>query len=546
VATHTGDVTVELRALLEEHCPDIAEEVLAAYRTASAVLARLEPASGAPGDPDAPAPLRWSHLSVGDVAGVDEVVGAVNAPLQAVAALLKVIAGILDVVSALLLQISDPVRALVMAAYQLLKEIIDDLLGSGCYLYADAPGVLSTAATVADLRLAAADPEQWKAGDPLAPAQQPDAFAGWAHTFERSFDDPGDENRPILSDGARVEAVFLVAAFPNLVDLRPVLPILATLFDLGAFQRAYDEWLGLPGFDQENSRLEARPVAPDWRSWKLRDIGPPDYPLRELERLPELLKGLLLNVGSIVDLLRNLVTAVRAKVAMLEELVAMIQRVVEMLQAITATGVHALAVSTDEGVRGLVRAFLDAEERPGTDEHGRSVPQLGMVGICLLAGTSTAATVPIWLLLGMDGAMQRAVDALQADAARHAEAVEAAAADLAASATAAWEGTGQSGSQPRDLGVTGLVSDFTDALGEAAAAGPELVAALGLDPAAADEAARSDRSALMARVEQAHAEGTRLDPRMLAQLEATRRARRRGSRSLVMRQEALNPPGGDA
>ena len=68
-----------------------------------------------------------------------------------------------------------------------------------------------------------------------------------------------------------------------------------------------------------------------------------------------------------------------------------------------------------------------------------------------------------------------------------------------------------------------------------------MLAALGLTEEEADELARSNRTGLVTGLEQAMAEGTPLDPVVLAHIEATRRARRRGSRSLAMAYGSRRP-----
>ena len=305
--------------------------------------------------------LRWRRLTLGDVPGVSEIVSIVSPPVQVVSAVLSIVAGTLEILQALLLALPDPIRALIMAAYELLKTIIDDILASGAYLYVDAPGLLSNIATLQDMGAEIDDPPEWVAGDPTArPVILAEGFDAWAHTFEQSFDDPGDENRPIFSDGAPVEALFIVATFPELVDLRQFAQLFEKLLDMRAFKKIWDEFQ-FPADDPDRTRVRGRSVAPDWRSWKLRDVAPPDYPLRKLERVPEYLKTLMLNIDNIVDLISDMIAAIQDKVRVLQEIVELIESVIDMLRALAATGLHVLPVVTSEGVEGLKRAFLEAE-----------------------------------------------------------------------------------------------------------------------------------------------------------------------------------------
>ncbi|WP_298460918.1 hypothetical protein [uncultured Cellulomonas sp.] len=540
MVAYGGDATADLRALLQEHCPDIVDEVMAAYAVAQAAAHAGRTGDGGAGGGAGTGP-RWSRLTLGQVPGVQQVVDATATPLEAVASALKVVAGLLDVLSAFLLEIPDPIRALVLAAYEILKEVVDDLLSSGAYLYSDLPGVTSWAATTADLGTAAREPSSWKAGDHQAPPPRVGAFEGWASTFRRSFDDPGDGDRPIFSEGATVEAVFVMATAPGMADLVPLLHGLGALVDDRALLQAI-EALGdveMPGFedwlhpDPDDWRVRGTPTGPSWRSWKLRDIAPPDYPLRELERVPELLLAILSNIDSIVGLLKDLIRAIRSKIEVLLEIAETIQRVVEMIRSLTASGLHVLVVVTHDGVDGLVQAFLDAADRPGRDAEGHDVPGLVVGGACLLAGTSTAlwAAGPalVWKLLGVDGPMDDARAALADDLQRHRSALEAA----GAPAVDAWdrmkegvvEHTGVYAAQSQEQWerLEAAVTGMGPALGRAP---EELLAGLA-----------GFRGDVMGQVEQAYGGGAPLDPLVIAEIEATRAARGRGRRSLAARQQ---------
>jgi hypothetical protein len=540
MATRTGNAIADLLALLQEHCPEVAEAFLAAAGAPGTAAGAAAGApgtapgtaagagAGAPGAADG-SQLRWHRLTLGQIPGVNEFISTARVPLQAVLALLEFIAGILEVISSLLLAIPDPIRALILAAYSLLKQIVDDLLASGCYIYFDAPGITSNLATLSDMGADIPPVPAWLAGNPTPkPTREADGFERWAFRFEQSFDDPGDENRPTFSDGAPVEALFIVATAPQLVDLRPVLAILAKLFDLGAFEAAWEKFLdGAP--DPDRARLRASSIAPDWRAWRLRDIGPPDYPLRKLEKVPELLKSLLLNVDNIVQLIKDLVDAVRDKIELLRELIAILQALIDLLQALSATGLHALAVATDEGVTGLKQAFLEATNRPNTDAQGNVLTAHAIVGVCLLTGTTNA--LPIWALLGEGQSFEQAYQGLHEDWQELEEQAQASLEDTKAIATDAWEGTGEGDGSAPDLGIQGLWGELTESFAEQR---DTVLRNLGLSQEEADEQARSNRNELIARLEQALQEGTKLDPRVLAHIEATRRARRRGRRSLAM------------
>ena len=535
MGAYGGDVTADLRALLEVHCPDIVDEVMAAYevaRSAAQTLGDGEQAADGTGP-------RWSRLTLGQIPGVQQMADAASVPIEAVASALKVIAGLLDVLTAFLLEIPDPIRAMILAAYEILKEVIDDLLSSGCYLYTDLPGVTSWKTTVEETAAAAAEPSSWKAGDYQAAPPMLGAFESWASTFRRSFDDPGDGDRPIFSEGATVEAVFVMATAPGMADIVPLLHGLGALLDEKALVKALEafEHMDLPGFedwlhpDPDDWRVRGRPTGPNWRSWKLRDIAPPDYPLRELERVPELLLAILSNIEGIVSLLKDLIKAIRAKIDVLLEIAETLQRVIEMIQALTATGLHVLVVVTHDGVEGLVDGFLEAADRPGTREDGEEVPGLVIGGTCLLAGTSTAlyAAGPalVWKLLGVDGPLEDARAALGDDVQRYRDELEAA----GKPAVEAWDRMKEEAAEHAGTYREETLDQFERMSEALITMGP----ALGRSPQEIEDALRGMRADVMAQVEREYNHGRPLDPLVMAELLATRAARGRGRRSLAAR-----------
>ena len=66
MVTRTGEPDTELLALLREHCPDCADDMLAQL---ASVLTD--------GDPGG---LRWRSLTLGDIPGVNEFVSIVSRP----------------------------------------------------------------------------------------------------------------------------------------------------------------------------------------------------------------------------------------------------------------------------------------------------------------------------------------------------------------------------------------------------------------------------------------------------------------------------------
>jgi hypothetical protein len=359
---------------------------------------------GTPGEVPAPAGPRWRPLVLVPIPGLDTIVGLVKPPLDVIKALLQVVAGLLSVLSAILIGLLDPFRAIILAAYQLLKDLLEDLLNAGGYLYYDAPGITSREASLAELGLAVEPAKTFThgrtGGPPPPPA--PDAYAKWGERFVQSFDDPGDRSRPVLSDGASVMGVFIVAAAPSPEALRQMLYLIGKLFNLQAFLEGWERFrAGSPDPDLTRARTDS--VAPDWESVRLKDLFPP---LAHLLAVPEALRALLLGVDSTVALLKDMARAIQDKVQVLIDMASAIQAVIDLLDALKASGLHVLPVMSTQGVAGLKEAFVKASNRPPGGYIG---------GICLLAaGPGMADATVLWNLLGQGGAFEQLENAAAA------------------------------------------------------------------------------------------------------------------------------------
>jgi len=533
MSIRSGDATDELIRFLAAKCPPVATSTEALHGGS--------------------APLRWQHMTIGDVPGLSELLGIVEPPVKIVSVFLDVIAAILDVIKTFLVAFPDPIRAIVMAAYQMLKTIVDDFLATGAYVYVDVPGLLSNRKTLNDMGARIEEPPTWLAGDEQIRTARPAAgFEAWAATFKQSFDDPGDENRPVFSDGAPVEALFLVSTMPNMVDFGKFAELWGKLLDIDGFKKLFEDFK-FPVPDPDRHNLQGRSTAPDWRTWNISNIAPPDYPMRKLRDVPEFLKSILLNVENILGMLANLVDLVKAKVLILKEFIKLIESVIAILKALSDTGFHALAVSTDEGVEGLVKAFLEAEDRPNPPtETGEKGPASAIMGACFMAGSSGAVPFNphmLWAMLGQGQSFEQAYAGTIEDWEELRDVSVEKAKDIKAMASKAWEGVeGQNGVDGK--GITGLWGDFED---EATAAGEEWIANLnnlpedlardvtrtlnhiGLTLEEAEAFFRNDRNGFIAMLENAYATGlgAPASPVVLAHIEATRRARQRGARGMA-------------
>lgn len=398
MASHSPDDIAELKALLARCCSDLAG--LSDEAFVASVEGEVPRGVSANALVEGELGPRWRPLIVGLPPGVSEMVSILEPPVKAITTLLQILSTLLDILKKLLIGITDPFEALIAAAIDALEAIITDLLNAGGYLYYDAPGLTSPEVALGELGLDFSPKQVFHAGkegedQPLAPV---DNFARWAGRFGASFDDPGDLARPTapvplgeeppetpggpqvtvqanaqpFSTGGTIEAVFIVATAPSLADLARLVWLLGNLLNIDAFKRALDRFTE-GSEDQALSRVAQRSVAPDWHSKKLHELIPE---LRELAKIPAILRGLLSKVASVIDLLTDLIDAIQGKVTALLEIAQTIQDIIDMLSSLQSAGLYTLPVSTNEGVDGLKRAFIEASNRP---EGGF------VAGACLLA-----------------------------------------------------------------------------------------------------------------------------------------------------------------
>lgn len=339
--------------------------------------------------------LRWRPLALAPLPGLDQLISIISPPIKVIIALLNLVKALLEALAAILIGLLDPFRALIEAAIKLLADIISDLLNTGAYMYVDAPGITPTEVTLAETGLVLDPKADWTAGTKLeAPPATPDAFARWSSRFAASFDDPGDPSRPIVTEGAPIQAVFIVMAAPSLDALRQLLYLLGKLLNIDQFVTAFEKYQAGNPDPRKTRAQEMKGVAPDWRSIKLVDLIPP---LKQLEPLPDKLRGLLTAIDNIAGLIRNLAAAIMDKAQVLGKLAEALQAILDLLAALKSTGMYLLPVATKRGVSGLTQAFVSAADRPPGGYVG---------GVCFMAsGPNLAKAAMLWELLGASTAM---------------------------------------------------------------------------------------------------------------------------------------------
>lgn len=450
----------ELQQALERCCSDLATALKVAEAAAEAVAAESDAAAGIEPTPDGP---QWRPLILASIPGLDTLVSILKPPLQVIVALLQVIAALLDALAAILIGIPDILRALIMAAYALLRDIINDLLNTGAYMYLDVPGLTPRESSFRETGLYIDPKKDWKAGrDNGPPPATPDGWTRWATRFAKSFDDPGDLQRPVVTEGAPIQAIFIVAAAPSLDALAQFIYLLGKLLNIDKFKLAFEKYANTP--DPRLTRARSvNSTPPDWRARRLRDIFPP---LTGLLQIPEALKGLLTAVDNLSALIKNLAAAMHDKANLLLQMVAAVQAIIDLLDALKSTGFYSLGVATQGGVQGLKDAFMTASHRPPGGYIG---------GVCFMAsGPNLAKAAMLFDLLGGTTAIELAEGKISLK--------EAAKQGALGQATAVLEGAYDSAKSAGDKFVATTKAEgnaFVDAVEKAATAIPNIAGAIG-------------------------------------------------------------------
>jgi hypothetical protein len=504
----------ELHKALERCCADLAAALEVSEAAAEAAAAQrdadhgIEPVEGGP---------QWRPLILATIPGLDTLVSIVKPPLQVIIALLQVIAALLEALAAILIGLPDILRALIMAAYALLRDIINDLLNTGAYMYLDVPGITPRESSIRETGLFIDPIADWKAGRAAGPPPvTPDGWSRWASRFARSFDDPGDLQRPVVTDGAPIQAIFIVAAAPSLDAIAQFLYLLGKLLNIDKFKLAIEKYQNVP--DPRRTRAKSvNSVPPDWKAIRLRDIFPA---LEGLMMIPEALKGLLSAVDNLSALIKNLAAAMQDKANLLLQMAAAIQAILDLLDALKSTGFYSLGVATQGGVAGLQNAFMTASNRPPGGYIG---------GVCFMAsGPNLAKAAMLFDLLGgttaielMEGDLTLSQVGQQIANSAGAQVLEGAY-DSAKVATDKFAATTKEAAE-----------DFVKALEEAEKLRPDLAAALGTTWDELKRDAATMRVAAVEALEQADVWIPNKD-KIEQAIAQTKQAQRHGARSLAL------------
>lgn len=283
---------------------------------------------------------------------VADAVSALDGASGQVAGALETAATAVETLATLVVDVADPLDAVIQQLVQTLRNAVGDVLNTGVYFYWDVEG--------------------WPFGNPQG-------LGSWSARWARSFDDPGDENRPVFSPDSQVGALLLVGGADSLGDLMELLKTIGELFGIKPFVDAWKRFeAGLAGRDPLEDLLRGVPLAPDWSSVELGEVVPP---LNRVARTVNEAIDALARAGGAATLLRDLAAALREKAEALRALSARLQDLIEQLERILEyAGLYALPIESAAGVDGVRAAMLAATNPPlfRADAY--------IAGVCLLAG----------------------------------------------------------------------------------------------------------------------------------------------------------------
>lgn len=296
----------------------------------------------------------WQQFSLDSLfpTEVSEAVSLLGDVSGQVAVAAETAATAVEALAAILVDVADPLDSVVGELVETLRNAVGDTLSTGVYFYWDVEG--------------------W----PFGPSQ---GLIGWIARWERSFDDPGDENRPVFSNDAEVGAVLLIGGADSLGDLMELLKALGELLGIQSFIDAWKRFeAGLTSNDALEDLTRGVPLAPDWYSVELGEVVPP---LNQVARIVNEAIDALARAGGAADLLRDLAAALREKVEALLALSARLQTLIDQLAAILEIGgLYALPIESAAGVEGIKAAVATAGNKPPFRADAY------IAGVCLLAG----------------------------------------------------------------------------------------------------------------------------------------------------------------
>ena len=166
----------------------------------------------------------------------------------------------------------------------------------------------------------------------------------------KSFDDPGDENRPIFSDDANVASFGFIISAPSPQEFVTLATSFLNIFEVKSLRDFLNDVnKKLDKLDESNSPIgDLRSRAPDWNGdWRLENITYLSTVKTSLLRTLELIRGYTVTADKAFE---NLIDMISAKIndllSIVEDLTDLIERI---RSALDATGIYVFALEETVG-----------------------------------------------------------------------------------------------------------------------------------------------------------------------------------------------------
>ena len=306
----------------------------------------------------------WKSINLSNIAPaeISQATNAVGSTMDIVSQSVSGLSTALNVLSNLIIDVNDPLKAVIDNAVQRLEILMDtafNVLKTGIYFYSDGGAVLS--------------------------GKQPDGFTGFISRLESSLRDPGDNNKPEFQSLSQIESVVLLAGAQDITSIHPFLKIFTELFGIQKFKYAASI-LSTANKNLADEILDSMSSPPDWYSAKVQDILPPAL---EIEEKIKQALGMIKTAPALSDFLSGLVYALQDKAEILQETAIELKSFSDRLTALVSTpGLYGLHIKSNNEITSFIQQIQNAENPPSWNHDSY------VIGVVLLGGTSDFSALP--------------------------------------------------------------------------------------------------------------------------------------------------------
>jgi len=273
---------------------------------------------------------------------------------NSVATTLGIISDALDIVKIYYQAGSDLFKAIMSALVTELENLMNDLFGAGVFELFVTPFNVNRRGLTID-----------KLGIPKVTPAQAINFA------VNSFDDTGDEQRPIFSDGANVAAFGLLITAPDIILFYEILK------KLGVFWKTKEFEILIQRVELAQNP-KTRSFNPDWSSFKFNQIEYIGQLQKDMGETLALIKGYMLVAD---DVMTKLIDALQKKIDDLNARIVALQAIVDLIGSLDEmAGVWFLNVPLGPGGTALIKKELKDQVLSGLSFNNYTMMALYMGG----------------------------------------------------------------------------------------------------------------------------------------------------------------------